>query len=803
LVKYYVVHIILFIAVLFINQLSAQDDDMVRFSVSDTVDILKLLRQSDDGGQNDDAILEALYMSRSMYYENGIKKALSILVRREIVRGNAVPALRYALEWQKILEKDQNSPELVKLYTAIGDIYKGEGIYDNAVNYYLKAEKSFSGNQVNPEVIRLWNLIGNTQLDNRHPEEAVPWLMKVKAYYDERQNSYADRIRILQQLSRAAELSGNFQQSLTYNIEIQNLGIRNNDQLTIALASNNLGYACHRLGKFKEAVAGFEDAERFALSHPGSMDLASIYVNLAIAWHNLRDPLKAISYLEKATEKNTGSIENSYIEHLAATIFLKKGDIYNALKYNDLALKEASASGQSTTLCDAYGTAADIYQQLFEYEKALEFYKKHLALKDSLLIKERAMRQVLENQQFLLEKTEKEIRLQLANQELQLSEFNRVNLQKDKLQLEKDKLLLDAARREKENEVLLRDKQVQLTSLKNAELQAQQARQALALTQQQLLATEQSQQIAELSQKERMAKLELDKQKADEARNQQQILLLQNQKKIDALELNKQRSFRTTAYGIGVLLGVILLLTGISWWYGKRLNRRLRDQNIEIEAQKQAIGQERNRAESLLLNVLPEETAQELKTTGKATPRKYEMVSVMFTDFTSFTRIAAYMPPEELIEVLNTCFTAFDDIADQYNLEKIKTIGDAYMCAGGLPKANTTNPVDAVSAAIAICNFMNGFNLKQKQAGKPVFTVRVGIHTGQVAAGVIGNKKFAYDIWGDTVNVASRLENNCPAGHINISESTYDLVKHRFDCTFRGKIAVKNKGEMGMYLVNG
>jgi len=188
-----------------------------------------------------------------------------------------------------------------------------------------------------------------------------------------------------------------------------------------------------------------------------------------------------------------------------------------------------------------------------------------------------------------------------------------------------------------------------------------------------------------------------------------------------------------------------------------------------------------------------------LKAHGKAKAKHYEQVTVMFTDFKGFTTIAEKLSAEELVSELYFLFKKFDEIISKYPIEKIKTIGDAYMCAGGLPTANNTNAKDIVNAAIEIQHWMS--ELKTKDSRLKTWELRIGIHTGSVTAGVVGDKKFAYDIWGDTVNTASRMESSGEAGRINISGTTYQLIKGQFNCEFRGKIPAKNKGEIEMYFV--
>lgn len=211
--------------------------------------------------------------------------------------------------------------------------------------------------------------------------------------------------------------------------------------------------------------------------------------------------------------------------------------------------------------------------------------------------------------------------------------------------------------------------------------------------------------------------------------------------------------------------------------------------------------QEKRKSDELLLNILPAETADELKRTGTAKAKNYEQVTVMFADFKSFTKISEKLSPEKLVAELNYFFTAFDTIMQQYNIEKIKTIGDAYMCAGGLPVTNTTHAKDVVNAAIEMRNLTNSYK-GSDGLGEIVYEMRIGINTGPVVAGIVGLKKFAYDIWGDTVNIASRMETCSEPGKINISGATYELIKNDFDCTYRGKISAKNMGDFDMYFVN-
>ncbi len=232
------------------------------------------------------------------------------------------------------------------------------------------------------------------------------------------------------------------------------------------------------------------------------------------------------------------------------------------------------------------------------------------------------------------------------------------------------------------------------------------------------------------------------------------------------------------------------------------LEVQVRERTYEVIKQKELLEVEKEKAEKLLLNILPYETAEELKSKGKATARQYRMTSIMFTDFKSFTKIAETIDPQELVAELDNYFIKFDEIIEKHDIEKIKTIGDAYMCAGGIPLRNKSNPIDIVLAGLEIQRFMTHYHKLKGQEGKTGWGLRIGIHTGSVIAGVVGIKRFAYDIWGDSVNIASRIEAAGDVGKVNISGTTYELVKEFFTCEYRGKIKAKNKGNIDMYFVH-
>ncbi|MEO6069733.1 MAG: adenylate/guanylate cyclase domain-containing protein [Chitinophagaceae bacterium] len=283
----------------------------------------------------------------------------------------------------------------------------------------------------------------------------------------------------------------------------------------------------------------------------------------------------------------------------------------------------------------------------------------------------------------------------------------------------------------------------------------------------------------------KLANLQFD---FDLQKKEGEITILKKDNILRDSEIKRQR-FARNAFGVGLLLAFLLAL--------------LIYRNYRIKAKNNIILDKKNmQINSLLLNILPEEIAEELEKNGKAKPRHYDDVSVLFTDFKGFTTIADKLTPEEVVAELNTCFEAFDDIVQKHNLEKIKTIGDSYMCAGNIPTPDGDHVCKMIKASLEMLTFIDDYNSKKIEKGKPVWDIRIGVHVGPVVAGVVGKKKYAYDIWGSTVNIASRMESNGMPGMVNISATTYEKVKNNYACDYRGKLYAKNVGDIDMYFIS-
>ena len=258
---------------------------------------------------------------------------------------------------------------------------------------------------------------------------------------------------------------------------------------------------------------------------------------------------------------------------------------------------------------------------------------------------------------------------------------------------------------------------------------------------------------------------------------------------------NQERATKEKARRKALIIGgVAILLVALFLWWRLQFTRRA----------KRAIEKEKDRSEGLLRNILPEDIAEELKAKGEADARLIDEVTILFTDFKGFTAISEQLTARELVDELNECFKAFDHIITARGIEKIKTIGDAYMCAGGLSGTKGSSPLQVVLAALEMQDYMVKRKSERALHGLPGFDMRLGIHTGPVVAGIVGVKKFQYDIWGDTVNIASRMESSGEVGMVNISEATHALVQATLGLRFtqRGKVQAKGKGELEMYFVS-
>lgn len=476
-----------------------------------------------------------------------------------------------------------------------------------------------------------------------------------------------------------------------------------------------------------------------------------VFPGLALAQNQ-----QLIEQLKEKAKSSSGTEKIAALNDLVDEMLKPEPVKENCLAAKDYAQEAASLSEKANY---KLGMAIS-YEQLTTIYKTLDYQIYYLKWKAKSALLPRA--DEMKKQQEQLEKQQQKISTQQAEMERQQAEMERKRAEAEKVKRElalmaKDNTVSKAVIEQKKQELMQ----------KEAALNQSQEQMEVLSEEKQLLTEE----------KEKLA-----------LKNQ----LLEQQSKISELEAAKQRGQKRF---LMLIIAAVGLLAGVLFNLYKTKTRTAK----ELAEKNKIIEEEKKRSEELLLNILPSETANELKKTGKAEARNYETVTVMLTDFKDFTIISEKLSPKELVDEIDYCFTAFDAIIGKYGIEKIKTIGDAYLCAHGIPTGSKHDVHAMLKAAIEISNFVENLKRERAKSGKIAFSIRIGIHTGPLVAGVVGKTKFAYDIWGDTVNTAARLEQNCEPGRINVSRKTYELGKDQFTFESRGKVVAKNKGEIEMY----
>ncbi len=726
-------------------------------------------------------------LARQVNYEGGVIRSLIFLGDICARNNRTEEALRYYLDVEEKASLTNNSAVLFTVCGDLGDLYFKEKIYSNARVYYLKALS------IQPNNYGMTEKAADTYLyDMRFDSAEIMYRDLIVNYRTDGDNTRL--VQIYQKLADVYNQNNLASKALYYYIGIDEILDRYGSPAAKATSYNNLGKQYVLLNNYDKALYYFRKAE-LQCDYVNCDQPEVLYANLGIALHNTGKTKEGLEYLLRARDivlKNKDRRAQANLEHLITGVYFSNNDLYNALQHNELAIQAARETKQIDILAEAYHTAADLYYGLYDFEKAFNFYKEYLALLNQISFDEKAKLNNLIQITRSLKDAESKYKLMISQQKIKEAELQ------NRLTEQNQQLALETQRREDELRQSQKDKELNEAKLREQTLLVLRARTELRLRQ---LDAERNEQLAinlQAQERERTNNL-ADSLVRDKQAKELEIAL--RDKSIATLTASKNMERLRFAYGVGGFALVILALLGISWLYARRAGQRLALQNRKIEAQRDQIEQERRNSDKLLLNILPEEIADELKKHGEATPQFYPAATVLFTDFIDFTRLSAQMSPERLIDELDECFLAFDEICEKHRLEKIKTIGDAYMCAGGLPVPNETHAEDAVRAAIDMVEWLERRNRENPDA---VFRqMRLGIHTGPVIAGVIGKNKFAYDIWGDAVNLAARLEALGEPGRINISSATYEAVKHLFITTHRGKKEVHNKGAVEMYFVDG
>jgi adenylate cyclase len=525
------------------------------------------------------------------------------------------------------------------------------------------------------------------------------------------------------------------------------------DKQGIASCLGNIGVIYEIQGDHANAIENYNKCLKIMEDLKDSTGIANVLNNIGVVYDLQKEYDKAIEHYERCLSIQEGMKNKQGISvalNNLGGIFATQGNHSKAIEYYNRSVEIQEEIGNNKGVANTLSNIGVSYKELENYDKAFEYLNRSLAIERGLKNK-KGLANTLNNLGSLhqqLNHTQKAI--ELSTQALRLAQEIGAAVH-----------TRDAAR------VLYRTYSYIGQSKKALEMHE------LYIEMRDSVLSEENQR--ELIRQE--FKYEYEKEHLLDSLNfakKEELNHLELQKR-DA-ELSKQRVALFSAAG-GL---VLLVLLAFAIYRGKK------------------------RSDELLLNILPEETAAELKSKGHSDAKFIDHVTVLFTDVKGFTSLSEKLGPKELVEDINECFSAYDGIMEKYGVEKIKTIGDSYMAAGGLPTPNQSHGLDVINAALEIQEFMADLSAKRKEIGKPVFEIRIGVHTGPVVAGIVGIKKFQYDIWGDTVNSASRMETHGEVGRVNISQATYDILKDVPDLTFteRGYLDTKGKGKMSMYFVN-
>lgn len=592
---------------------------------------------------------------------------------KDLTKTDPDKAISIAVQAKELAEKIEFRQGQAYALKSIGQIYKKQAKYLEALDYYRQSIKMFEEIKDNVGVSNLYNNIGNV-------------------YYDQ-----SDDVKALEnylQSLKFAELSG--------------------DNLRMLSALNNIGGVyTNKEATYDKALEYYLKALPICEKIGKKEELGAIYANIGFIYAEKKDTDKAMIYFNKALQTYGNSEGSLNVYNYIGKLYTSENKFDLALKNHSEALALSENFQDKISIVKSLIGLGNVYEKKGDYKNAIAYYKKAEAPAQEIGASIE-LKQLYEKMSASYAKT-----ADYGNAFKYQSLYS--NIKDTIYNTESDK---------------------------------------------------------------KLSSLQFD---FDLQKKQNEITLLTKDKDLQAISIKRQKLAKN-AFMVGLLLAfVIALLIYRSYRNKVKTHKILDRQKGEIEG--------------LLLNILPKEVARELQVTGKATPRQYDRVSVMFTDFKGFTTLADKMDPDDLVKELDNCFIAFDAIIEKYQLEKIKTIGDAYMCAGGIPTPDEQHVLKIVKAGLDIQQYISNYNEKRTENGLEPWKIRIGIHVGPVVAGVVGKKKYAYDIWGSTVNIASRMESNGEPGKVNISAATYEIIKDYYECTYRGKISAKNIGDIDMYFI--
>lgn len=642
------------------------------------------------------------------------------------------------------------------------------------------------------------------------------------------------KVSILYDLGSAYQKKKSYDPAIEYYSQAMKINEAAGNKKNVATLASNMGVCYYGKRDYNNALTNYNRAAAIYEELNNAKSQLVVYSNIATVYNEMGNQAKAVEFYDKSMTLNESLGNQQNVATLAGnigTVYRSQGNNQKATEYFQKALKINESLGNAKGAALNANNLGSIYFGQEDYNKAIEFYgKSQKAYEQSgnresaarnlgntgiayLKIaqqagseseKQSALQQAIEKLEAATEQVDGDVRQQYA-QSLATAQgmaAGKVYVAPPKrttgdvVAASDNSPRANTAQADLSSEYARKQDSIRMESRnKELNLRKEMELQQLAFEyerKQSMAKTEEERQ--KLREEERMKReqIENDYRSLLEAASLQQKLAQSELEKKEALasaEIQKQKNIKNVAFGVVALILVVAFLVYRNFRNQRKAFRIIEEANRTILSEKQ-------RSEALLLNILPQEVADELKTSGKSEARLYNEVSVLFTDFVNFTQTSEKLTPQELVNELHACFSAFDTIIERNGLEKIKTIGDAYMAVCGLPESSEEHAQRTVRAALEIRDF-----IYERQQHDGAFEVRIGINSGQVVAGIVGVKKFAYDIWGDAVNTAARMESSGEAGKVNISQGTYELVKADFVCTARGKVNAKHKGEVDMYFV--
>ncbi len=632
------------------------------------------------------------------------------------------------------------------------------GDYANGLDHYqkcLKIQEEIGDKMGSANTLNNIGIIYNDQGDNPKALEYYERSLKIKEELGDKNGTAIS----LGNIGVIYNDQGDYPKALEYYQRSLKTLEEIGDKKGISSLLGNMGVIYRSQGDYPEALEYYQRSLNIFEEIRDKNGIANTLNDIGLIYNDRGDNSKALEYYQRSLKiyeeigdkKGTAMALNNM-----GVIYKDQGDNSKALDYDQRSLKIREETGDKNGTAVSLNSIGDIYNDQGDNLKALDYYHRSLKIREELGDKNGIAVSLNAIGSFYQKQGDHQKAINECQKGLKLAqEIGAVSLQKDACEC-----LYDAYKA------------------------AGNGNNALQYHEQMLVLADSLQAEETTKQLERM---EFQKQLlADSLKQEEEKLRVQM-----AHDEEVREETRTRNIAIGA--GILLLILAVGFYSRWRYMKRSRD----------TISKERDRSENLLLNILPAEIAEELKAKGKADARDFDMVSILFTDFKGFTAVSAKLSAQDLVSEINTCFEAFDGIMGKYNIEKIKTIGDAYMAAGGLPVPTDDSIKNTVLAALEMQAFIGKRKTDMDTKGLPAFEMRVGIHTGPVVAGIVGIKKFQYDIWGDTVNTASRMESNGEVGKVNISKATYEILKDNPQLSFesRGKIEAKGKGEIEMYFV--